>query len=41
MIAGAKNGAIRAMTNGQPEGPDLATAPEPGARISVSANLVS
>jgi uncharacterized secreted repeat protein (TIGR03808 family) len=42
MITGAKNGAIRAMTNGQPQGPDLATLPtEPGARVSVSANLVS
>ncbi len=42
MITGAKGGAIRAMTNGQAQGPDLATAPtEPGARISISANLVS
>ncbi len=42
MITGAKNGAIRAMTNGRPEGPELATSPtEPGARVSISANLVS
>ena len=41
IIAGTKTGAIRAMANGQPEGPDLATAPSPGARISVSANVVS
>jgi uncharacterized secreted repeat protein (TIGR03808 family) len=41
VITGTKNGAIRAMTNGQPEGPDLAAAAEPGARINVTANLVS
>lgn len=42
MITGLKTGAIRAMTNGQPQGPDLATEPtEPGARVTISANLVS
>jgi uncharacterized secreted repeat protein (TIGR03808 family) len=41
MITGAKSGAIRAMTNGQPEGPDLAATQEPSARVTVSANLVS
>ncbi len=41
IITGTRNGAIRAMTNGRPEGPDLAAAPEPGARISVTSNLVS
>ncbi len=41
MIAGTKNGAIRAMTNGQPEGADLAASPQPSARVSISANLVS
>ena len=29
MISGTKNGAIRAMTMGVPQGPDLATAPDP------------
>jgi uncharacterized secreted repeat protein (TIGR03808 family) len=42
MITGAKSGAIRAMTNGKAQGPDLATeTTQPGARISISANLVS
>lgn len=41
MITGTKNGAIRAMTMGAPEGPDLAKTSETGTRISVSSNLVS
>jgi uncharacterized secreted repeat protein (TIGR03808 family) len=36
-----KNGAIRAMTMGVPQGPDLATAPDPAARMSITSNLVS
>jgi uncharacterized secreted repeat protein (TIGR03808 family) len=41
MITGTKNGAIRAMTTGVPHGPDLAAAPNPAARMSVTSNLVS
>ena len=40
MITGAKNGAIRAMTMGRPEGPDLAQ-PSADARIKISDNIVS
>jgi uncharacterized secreted repeat protein (TIGR03808 family) len=41
MMSGTKNGAIRAMTMGVPHGPDLASAPDPAARMSVTSNLVS
>ncbi len=41
MISGAKNGAIRTMTLGRPEGPDLAASPPPAGRLAISANLVS
>jgi uncharacterized secreted repeat protein (TIGR03808 family) len=41
LITGSKNGAIRAMNMGLPHGPDLATAPDPAARMSVTSNLVS
>ncbi len=42
MIAGTTGGAIRSMTLGVPEGPELATAPATaGARIAISGNLVS
>jgi len=41
MITGATNGAIRAMTLGEPLGPDLAAVPADATRVSVTANLVS
>jgi len=41
MMSGTKNGAIRAMTMGVPHGPDLASAPDPATRMSVTSNLVS
>jgi uncharacterized secreted repeat protein (TIGR03808 family) len=40
MISNVRNGAVRAMTMGQPEGPDLAAAPSGTGRLSVSDNLV-
>lgn len=40
LIAETKNGAIRAMAFGQPEGPDLAAGRDDRQRISVSDNLV-
>ena len=41
MITGATNGAIRAMTLGEPLGPDLAAVPADATRVCVTANLVS
>lgn len=41
LIAGARQGAIRAMRLATPYGPDLATAPSHAERITVAANAVS
>jgi hypothetical protein len=40
MISNVRNGAVRAMTLGVPEGPDLAASPSSGGRVTISANLV-
>jgi uncharacterized secreted repeat protein (TIGR03808 family) len=40
MISNVRNGAVRAMTLGVPEGPDLAAAPSSGGRVTISTNLV-
>jgi uncharacterized secreted repeat protein (TIGR03808 family) len=41
MIAGTKNGAIRAMDRGQPLGPDLAIENTVSSRISISGNMIA
>jgi uncharacterized secreted repeat protein (TIGR03808 family) len=39
MISGARDGAIRAMDHGLPQGPDLASGDGPAGRLSISGNL--